>query len=237
MKIWGFQTGPYDGAFAQFAKLQARQVRPRPEHLSWTEAAAVSTSLVSVWRMLVTRARVKAGDRVLIWGASGGTGSFAIQLTRALGAVPIAVTSTEKKAEFCAEMGAEHVLIGGKHDIEAEVRRLTDRRGVDVVFDHMGEATWYTGMECLRWGGTMVICGATEGFMPTIDLRYLWNKQLNILGSHIGTHSDWVECLQLVNQKRIHPPVTEVFPLPEVREAQRRMEERELMGKIAILID
>ncbi len=237
MKIWGFQTGPYDGAFAQYAKLQVQQLHPRPAHLSWEEAAATSTSLVSVWRMLVTRAQVKAGDTVLIWGASGGTGAFAIQLTRTLGAVPIAVTSTDRKAVFCAEMGAEHVLIGGKQDIQAEVRRITAGRGVDVVFDHVGETTWYTGIECLRWGGTLVICGATEGFMPTIDLRYLWNKQLNILGSHIGTHQDWLECLKMIDQRRILPPVTEVFPLEQVPAAQSRMENRELMGKIAITID
>lgn len=234
MKIWGFQTGPYDGAFAELAKVQAAQCQPKPSHLSWTEAAATSTSLLSVWRMLVTRAEVKPGETVMIWGASGGTGSFAIQLTRVLGAVPIAITSSDAKEAFCFEMGAEHVLRTDKQDIRAEIRRLTEREGVDIVFDHVGETVWPISIECLRWGGRLVICGATEGFEPKIDLRFLWNKQLSFLGSHIGTRREWIECLRLVHDRRVHPPVTEVFDLPGVIEAQRRMEERQLMGKLAI---
>lgn len=236
MRIWGFQTGPYDGSFAEYAKVQAQQVLPKPPHLTWSEAAATSTSLLSVWRMLVTRARTRPGDRVLIWGASGGTGSFALQLARAIGAVPIAVTSSEEKERFCREMGADHVILLGRDDVLARVRELTEGRGVDVVFDHVGETVWPTSVESLRWGGTLVICGATEGFEPKIDLRYLWNKQLSFLGSHIGTHREWVECLRLVTERRIHPPVTGCYPLHELALAQREMEERRVMGKLAIQV-
>lgn len=236
MRIWGFQTGPYDGAFAEYAKLQAQQVLPKPANLTWAEAAATSTSLLSVWRMLVTRAQVQAGDTVLIWGASGGTGSFAIQLAKTLGAVPIAVTSSEAKAEFCYQMGASHVLRSDVQDIETEVRRLTDRRGVDVVFDHVGEPVWRTNVECLRWGGKLVICGATEGFQANIDLRYLWNKQLSFLGSHIGTHAEWVTALRSIENGSIRPPVTEIFALEDTHEAHRRMETRSLMGKLVIQV-
>lgn len=236
LMLWGFQTGPYDGAYAEYAKVQAEQVLPKPAHLTWEEAAATTTSLLSVWRMLVTRAQVQPGDQVLIWGASGGTGSFAIQLAKEIGAIPIAVTSSEKKAEWCSKMGATHVLRSDCQDIEAEVSRITDRRGVDVVFDHVGEPVWNTSVECLRWGGKIVICGATEGFQATIDLRYLWNKQLSFLGSHIGTRKEWVQAMKLIEARRIHPPVTEIFDLPGAIEAQRRMENRELMGKLAIRI-
>jgi alcohol dehydrogenase len=234
MRIWGFQTGPYDGSFARYAKVQAAQCQPKPAHQSWVEAASTSTSLLSVYRMLVTRARTVPGDTVLIWGASGGTGSFALKLARLLGAVPIAVTSTEKKAEFCREMGAEHVILHGPQDVLTEVRRITDGKGVDIVFDHVGETVWPISVECLRWGGRLVICGATEGFFPTIDLRYLWNKQLSFLGSHIGTHGEWVECLRLVRERRIGPTVTEVHPLEDLRIAQQHMEGRAVLGKIAI---
>lgn len=237
MRIWGFQTGPYDGSYAQYAKVQAAQCQPKPTHLSWAEAAATSTSLLSVYRMLVTRAQARPGDTVLVWGASGGTGSFALQLCRAMGARAIAVTSTERKAEFCVKMGAEHVILHGPQDVHQEVRALTDGRGVDIVFDHVGETVWPISVECLRWGGRLVICGATEGFTPQIDLRYLWNKQLSFLGSHIGTHAEWVECLRLVHQRKISPPVTEIFPLRELKIAQARMEGRELTGKIAIDTD
>lgn len=236
MKIWGFQTGPLDGSYAQFAKVQVAQVHPKPKQLSWVEAAATTTSLLSVWRMLVTRAQTLPGDRVLIWGASGGTGSFAIQLVRALGAVPIAVTSSRAKAAFCEEMGAEHVLLSNDGDVLAQVRRLTNGVGVDVVFDHVGETTWPISIECLRWGGTLVICGATEGYLAQTDLRYLWNKQLSFLGSHIGTHAEWMQALRLVESGKIRPPVRQVYPLEDLVEAQRAMEARGILGKIAIQV-
>jgi NADPH:quinone reductase-like Zn-dependent oxidoreductase len=236
MQIWGFQTGPFDGSFAQYAKVQQAQVLPKPAHLSWTDAAATTTSLLSVWRMLVTRAKALPGDRVLIWGASGGTGSFALQLTRALGAVPIAVTTSREKALFCEEMGAEHVILSSEQDVLEQVGRLTAGRGVDIVFDHVGQTTWPTSIQCLRWGGTLVICGATEGFVAETDLRYLWNKQLNFLGSHIGTHAEWVQALRLVEQKKIHPPVRAVYALEDLARAQHAMESRALVGKIAIQV-
>ena len=234
MRIWGFQTGPLDGSYAQYAKVQREQIAPRPAHLSWGEAAATSTSLLSVWRMLVTRAQTLPGDTVLIWGASGGTGSYAIQLCHALGAVPVAITSSEEKAEFCREMGAEHVILWGREDVHTRVREITDGKGVDVAFDHVGELSWPISIECLRWGGKLVICGATTGYTPKTDLRYLWNKQLSFLGSHIGTHREWLDCLRLVEQGKIRPPVTHTFPLADLVEAQRLMEERGVMGKIVI---
>ncbi|MCB9913925.1 MAG: zinc-binding dehydrogenase [Planctomycetes bacterium] len=236
MRIWGFQTGPYDGAYAQYAKVQAQQVAPRPTHLTWEEAAATSTSLLSVWRMLVTRAEAKAGDTVLVWGASGGTGSFALQLCRVLGARAIAVTSSDEKEAFCRTQGAEEVLRSDRDDVHRGVRELTGGRGVDIVFDHVGETVWPISVECLAWGGKLVICGATEGFMPHIDLRYLWNKQLSFLGSHIGTHREWMDCLRLVEQRKVHPPVTQTFALPEYAAAMRAMEERRITGKLAIRV-
>jgi alcohol dehydrogenase len=237
MKIWGFQTGPLDGAYAEFAKVQAAQCLPKPQGQSWTEAASTTTSLLSVWRMLVTRAQVKAGDSVLIWGASGGTGSFAVQVAKTLGAVPIAVTSSAEKAGFCESMGARHVIRSDKSDVIQEVKTMTQGRGVDVVFDHVGQTVWPASIESLRWGGKIVICGATEGFEPSIDLRYLWNKQLSFLGSHIGTHGEWVDALRLVEHKQVKVPVSKVFGLRDVPKALQLMESRNLLGKIAIEMD
>jgi NADPH:quinone reductase-like Zn-dependent oxidoreductase len=237
MRIWGFQTGPYQGSYAQYAVIQAAQCQPKPAHLTWEEAAATSTSLLSVWRMLVTRARVVAGEKVLVWGASGGTGTFALLLARTLGAVPLAVTSSDQKEEWCRRQGAAEVIRSDREDVQARVRELTDGRGVDVVFDHVGETVWPISIECLRWGGRLVICGATEGFTPRIDLRYLWNKQLTFLGSHIGTHREWVECLKLVQQRKIAIPVTAVYALEDLAAAQAAMEERRLLGKLAVRIE
>jgi alcohol dehydrogenase len=244
MKIWGFQTGPLDGGYSEYAKLQAAQVWPKPSFLSWHQAAAVTTSFLSSWRMLVTRANTMPGDSVLIWGASGGTGTSAIQIAKHLGAVPIAVTSSSEKARYCEELGARHVIlppVGQRTDPKAfaehvvkEARKLTGGRGVDIVFDHIGETTWPISIECLRWGGKMVICGATEGFQVVIDLRYLWNKQLTLLGSHIGTHREWMQIIRLVERAQILPPVTRAFPLSRLSEAQHLMESRQVMGKIVV---
>jgi NADPH:quinone reductase-like Zn-dependent oxidoreductase len=120
-----------------------------------------------------------------------------------------------------------------RHVID-QVRALTHGRGVDIIFDHVGETTWPISIECLRWGGTLVVCGATEGHQPRIDLRYLWNKQLSFLGSHIGTHAEWMRGVRLVEQGRVRPPVTRVFPLSELAEAQGLMEDRQVMGKVVV---
>jgi crotonyl-CoA carboxylase/reductase len=244
MQIWGFQTGPLDGSYAEYAKVQAAQVWPKPAALSWPEAAAFTTSFLSAWRMLATRVKAGPGDNVLIWGASGGTGSAAIQITTLLGADAIAVTSSSDKADFCEKLGARQVIVPptshrqdpegfGRYIID-QVKRLTRGRGVDIIFDHIGETTWPISMECLRWGGTLVICGATEGHQPRIDLRYLWNKQLSFLGSHIGTHGEWMRGVKLVEQGRLKPPVTRVFALSELIEAQGLMETRQVMGKVVV---
>jgi alcohol dehydrogenase len=244
MKIWGFQTGPLDGSFSEFAKVQAAQVWPKPRHLTWFQAAAMTTSFLSSWRMLVTRAGTMAGDFVLIWGASGGTGSSAIQIARHLGAVPIAVTSSQEKALYCESLGAKHIILppvtlqndpnGFAGYVIKEARRITGGRGVDIVFDHIGETVWPISIESLRWGGKMVVCGATDGFHPVIDLRYLWNKQLSLLGSHIGTHREWMQIIRLVERSQILPQVTRVFPLSELIEAHHLMETRQVMGKIVV---
>lgn len=237
MQVWGFQTGPNRGAFAQYACLPAHNLLPKPAGLSWTDAAATTSALGSVWRMLVTRAKVQPGELVLVFGASGGTGSFAVQLVKAMGGVAIAVTSSEAKAQLCKEAGAEHIIRTDQADVVAEVKRITGRRGVDVVFDHAGANTWQQGIASLVWGGRMVICGATEGFDARIDLRHLWNKQLTLLGSHTFTHAEAVAAWKLIEQGRIKPYVTEVIGLADIADAQRRVAARQTMGKIAVHID
>lgn len=234
MKVWGFQTGPNLGAFGQYARVQAGQCLPKPARLSWTDAAATPSALASVWRMLATRAKVQAGETVLIFGASGGTGSFAVQLVKAMGGVAIAVASSERKEIFCHELGADHVIRSDRQDVVKEVKRITGRRGVDVVFDHAGCNTWELGIASLTWGGRLVICGATEGFDAKVDLRHLWNKQLSLLGSHAATHADFMAALRLVDEGRIRPFVTEVIGLEGIGDAQMRMQNRLTMGKLAV---
>jgi len=236
MQVWGFQTGPLIGGYAQYARLQATQCIPKPPQLSWTDAVAIPGALVSVWRMLVTRAKVQPGEVVLVFGAAGGVGTYAVRLVRAMGGVPIAVGSSERRAELCHALGAAHVVRCDQQDVVKEVLRLTERRGVDVVSDHGGITTWRQGIASLCWGGRIVICGATEGFDADVDLRVLWNKQLSLLGSHVGTHSELLASMALVNSGLIKPCVTEVIGLADLADAQVRMQQRLTMGKIAVEI-
>lgn len=231
-KIWGFQTGPNDGGHAQYARVPAVNIVPKPKNLSFVEAASLPLVLMTAWRMLVSRARVQPGDFVLIWGAAGGLGVMAIQICRLFGARPIAVVSSDEKARKVADLGAEFVINRTKQDVYEEVRRITNRRGVDIVFEHVGQATFPTSIRSLRWGGTLVTCGATSGFEATTDVRFLWNKQLNFLGSHMGNKAELLQALRWAEAGRIRPVIYTVLPLQEVPRGQDLMEKDQVSGKI-----
>lgn len=231
-KIWGFQTGPLDGGHAEYAKVPGVNVIPKPRNLSFVEAASLPLVLMTAWRMLVNRARIRPGDFVLIWGAAGGLGVMAIQICKLFGARAIAVASSDEKLERCAQLGADYLINRTKQDVYEEVRRITDRRGVDVVFEHTGQDTWPTSVRSLKWGGTLVVCGATSGFEAKTDLRFLWNKQLNFLGSHMGSKAELLDALRWVESGHIKPVVGRVLSLKEVPEGQRLMEKGEVVGKV-----
>lgn len=234
-KIWGFQTGPLDGAQAEFAKVPARCLVPKPANLNFVEAASFCVALGTVWRMLVVRAKVKYDDYVLIWGASGGVGSMAIQVCRLLGAHPIAVAGSDEKLKFCKDLGAEYVINRKTQRVLREVMKITNKRGVDVVFEHTGQDTWETGCLALRWGGTIVTCGATSGYKAPLDIRFLWMKQQNYLGSHCCTVSEFAESLKYVERGLIKPVVNEVMPLTEIKKAHEALEKSEVTGKIVLV--
>jgi crotonyl-CoA carboxylase/reductase len=234
-RIWGFQTGPRDGAQAQYGKVPAAHLVPKPPNLTWEEAASMPLVLVTAWRMLVVRARIKPGDFVLIWGGAGGLGTMAIQICRLFNARPIAVVAGEAKAALARKLGAEFVIDRKAQRLVREVQKITDRRGVDIVFEHVGQATWETSILALKWGGTIVVCGATTGFQAPVDLRFLWNKQQNYLGSHFGTTAELVDALQFVRSGAIRPVVMKTFPLAEVAAAHEIMEKDEVMGKLVLV--
>jgi len=236
-KIWGFQTGPLDGGHGEFVKLPAFNVIAKPKALGWEDAASLPLVLLTAWRMLVGRARVQAGEYVLIWGAAGGLGTMALQICRALGARAIAIAGSDEKLELCRRLGAEHLINRKTQDVAEEVRKITNRRGVDVVFEHVGNATWPQSVASLRWGGTLVICGATSGFEAVTDLRFLWNKQMNLLGSHMGNKTDLLEGMRWVESGHIKPVVTQTYPLREAGRAQTLMENSEVMGKFVLVPD
>ncbi len=234
-KIWGFQTGPLDGGYAEFAKLPAFNIVPKPKGLSWEEAGSFALVLLTAWHMLISRARIQAGDYVLVWGAAGGLGTMALQICRAMGARTIAVAGSDEKLELCQRLGAERLINRKTQDVVEEVRKITNRRGVDVVFEHVGNATWPQSVASLKWGGTLVVCGATSGFEAVTDLRFLWNKQMNFLGSHMGNKTDLLEAMRWVESGDIIPVVPHVFPLQEAARAQTLMEENEVMGKMVLV--
>jgi alcohol dehydrogenase len=234
-KIWGFQTGPFDGAHGEYCKVPAVNTLPKPSNLSFEEASTMPLVLVTVWRMLVSRAHIHAGDFVLVWGAAGGLGVMALQIAKLFNAHAIAVASSDDKLELCSRLGAEFLLDRKKHDIFQEVRKITGSRRADIVFEHTGADTWPISMQCLKWGGTLVTCGATSGFDAQLDIRLLWNKQQNYLGSHLGNKGELIDAMRFVASGDIKPVVGKVLPLKEMAKAQDLMETNTIAGKIAIV--
>jgi len=233
--IWGFQTGPNNGSEAEFGKVPARNVLPKPENVTWEGAAAIGSVLVTAWRMLVVRARLRPGDFVLVWGATGGLGTMAIQICRLLGAKSIAVVGSDAKCELAAGLGADYAINRTRQRINREVMRITERRGVDIVFEHTGADTWENSTYCLKWGGTIVTCGATTGFIAPLDIRFLWNKQQNYLGSHFGTTAELADALRFVRSGQIRPVVGEVLPLADIAAGHRLLEQGGVFGKIVLV--
>lgn len=234
-KIWGFQTGPLDGSHAQYCKVPALNTLAKPKQLSFEEAASMPLVLVTAWRMLVTRAQIKAGDFVVVWGAAGGLGVMAVQVARLFNARAIAVASSDEKLELARRLGAEFTVNRKKQDILQEVRRITEGKRADIVFEHIGAETWPVSLQCLKWGGTLVTCGATSGFEATTDIRLLWNKQQNYLGSHLGNKGELIDAMRFVERGLIKPVVDRVMPLKDLARAQQLMESNEVQGKIAIV--
>jgi NADPH:quinone reductase-like Zn-dependent oxidoreductase len=225
-----------DGGCAEYVVAPEVSVLPMPAGLSFEEASAVPLVFVTAWHMLVTRARLQPGEEVLILGAGSGVGSAGIQIAKLLGARVIATAGSRAKLEKARELGADELINHTEQKISEEVRRLTGKRGVDVVFEHVGTATWEQSILSLATAGRLVTCGATTGFAAQLDLRYLFARQLSLLGSYMGSRAELFTVLKLVGDKRLRPVIDRVFPLAEAVEAHRRMEQREQFGKIVLTI-
>ncbi|MCH8086405.1 MAG: zinc-binding dehydrogenase [Chloroflexi bacterium] len=236
-RIWGFQTGPLDGADAEYGRLPEVNLIPKPSQISFEEAATLPLTLMTVWRMLVSRARIQAGDYVLIWGGAGGLGSMAIQVCNLFGARGIAVVGSDKKAKYAKDLGAFETINRNSQSVRDEVKRITNRAGVDIVFEHTGEATWKDSIAALKRGGTLVTCGATSGFIGQTDIRFLWNKQMNFYGSHMGSKGELLQAMKFVHSGQIKPLMSEAFALKDASKAQKLMEDGEVMGKLALVPD
>jgi crotonyl-CoA carboxylase/reductase len=231
-RIWGFQSGPNDGGHSEYVTMPAVNVLPKPSNLSHEEAASMPLVLETAWRMLVSRARVQPGEHVLIWGGVGGLGSMAIQICRMFGANPIPVVGSAQKVAKAEQLGAVNVIDRSSQDVVAEVKAITGKAGADIVFEHSGQETWPTSMAALRWGGRLVVCGASTGFEALTDLRFLWNKQQNLLGSHLSNKAELSAALRAVEAGAIKPVIDRVLPLSDVASGQQLMEDLQVQGKV-----
>ncbi|MGB6874997.1 MAG: zinc-binding dehydrogenase, partial [Candidatus Acidiferrales bacterium] len=225
-----------NGGYAEYVCAPARNAVPIPAGLSFEEAAAIPLVFLTAWHMLVTRAKLQPGEEVLILGGGSGVGTAGIQLAKVLGARVITTVGAEEKVEKLRALGADEVIVHTKQQIRAEVKRLTNNRGVDVVFEHVGEATWPQSVASLAVNGRLVTCGATTGYDAKIDLRFLFSRHLSILGSYMGSKAELFPVLDLVARKKLHPVLDKVFPLAEARAAHERLEHREQFGKIVLKI-
>jgi zinc-binding alcohol dehydrogenase/oxidoreductase len=225
-----------DGTHAELIAVPAGQVYAIPEELSFEEAAAFPLVFETAHRMLVTRARVREGEWVLVWGVGGGVATASLAIAKALGARVLATSSSDAKLERARELGADAVVNHATGDVRAVVKEATGGPGVDVVVEHVGEATWATSLAAVRPRGRVVVCGATTGPNPPAQLHRVWWKQLDVLGSTMGTRADFEAAFELVLSGRARPVVDAVFPLAEAAAAHERLEAGEQLGKIVLRI-
>lgn len=251
-RIWGYETN--FGGLAELALVKANQLMPKAAHLTWAEAASAGLVNSTVYRQLVSHhgAGMKLGDNVLIWGAAGGLGSYAVQYALAGGATPICVISSERKAETCRRMGAEAII-----NREAEgyrfwrdehtqdprewrrfgsrIRELTGGEDVDIVFEHPGQETFGASVYVARRGGTVVTCASTTGYRHQFDNRYLWMNVKRILGSHFANYHEAWQANRLIIRGRIHPTLSTVYPLDDVGQAVDDLHHNRHQGKVGVL--
>lgn len=234
-KDYGIFGEMKDGGCAEYAVVPAANLLRKPASMSFEEAAAWPLAFLTAWHMLVARCALEPGETVLVHAAGSGVGSAAVQIAKLWNARVLATAGSAAKCERAKALGADATIDTSATDWTKEVRRLTDKRGVDVVFEHVGQATWEGSVRSLAWGGRLVTCGATSGFEARFDLRALFFKQLSFLGSTMGSRAELHTILTHIEAGRLRPVVDRVMKLAEVREAHRVMENREQFGKIVLV--
>lgn len=225
-----------DGTFAEAIQVPATQVFPKPAHLGWAEAAALGVNHLTAWRMLFSKARLQPWETVLVFGIGGGVSLAGLQLAKAIGARAIVTSRDAAKLERARALGADHGINGKTQDVAREVLALTGGRGVDVVFENVGEAVWPSAMKSLVRGGRLVTCGATSGDQPAADLRRIFIRQLQILGSTLGTLGEFRDLLGFVERTGLRPVIDSEYPLDQVHAALDRLASGAQFGKVALRI-
>jgi len=225
-----------DGGYAELLAVPGVNIIPKPKDLSWPEAAALPLVTLTAWHMLVTQARVQPGEDVLVHAAGSGVGSLGIQIAKLRGARVIATASSNAKLTKASELGADETVNYTHDDWPREVRKLTGGRGVDVVFEHTGAATWPGSLVSLRKGGRLVTCGATSGFDARTDLRQVFYRHLTILGSMMGSKAELLSAMKFIESGQIRAVVDRTLPLADARKAHELMEDRAQFGKLVLVI-
>jgi alcohol dehydrogenase len=225
------------GGLAELVLGPAENLIPLPDEDRLVAFAALPIAYGTAYRMIATRAKVQAGETVVVHGASGGVGVACVQFSKRLGARVIALTSSEEKAERLRALGADETVNTLEQDFSGAVWKLTGKTGADVVVDYTGKETWPGSIRCTRHGGRIVTCGATTGFDATTDLRYVWRRELDILGSDGWTRQELLDVVGLVAGREIDPVVHGVYPLSQAREAVAQLEERKAFGKVIVVPD
>jgi crotonyl-CoA carboxylase/reductase len=254
-RIWGYETTW--GSFAQFTKVQAQQLLPRPQNLTWEAGASYGLVYFTAYRMLIDQCRLQAGHRVLIWGAAGGLGVFATQLCAAAGAECVGVVSSDEKGKLVMDLGATGYINrneyagmmrrGGETPEEEKARFAESRRfakavkeilgeSPDIVFEHVGKATFPTSVFTVKPFGKVVICAGTTGYNLDFDVRHLWMRQKQIIGSHFANAYESMKANELIEQGRIRPVLWRTLGFEGVPEAHQLMKDNKHLGKIAILV-
>jgi NADPH:quinone reductase-like Zn-dependent oxidoreductase len=226
------------GGYARHTNVPDANLLPFPEPLSFTDAAAIPLVFLTAWQMLVHKAQLRPGQTVLVQAAGSGVSSAAIQIAKhVLGARVIATAGSDAKGARAKELGADEVINYATQDLVAECKRLTGRKGVDAVIEHVGGDVFVKSVLATTWGGRVVTCGATAGFTPTIDLRQIFFRQVEVLGSTMGSKADLFDVLDHVKAGKLRPVVDRVLPLWEGAEAHRVLEERKAFGKVVLSVD
>ena len=230
--IWGFQTGPLWGGFAQYTHLPEVNVAKLPENVSFEDAAAISMVGMTAWHMLVGRARIIPGQTVLIMGGTSGVGMMGIQIAKLYNCNVIATAGNQQKMDKCLELGADNVVNHREADWYKKVREITKKEGVDVVFEHIGKNVFPQEVSLLKMGGTLVATGATTGYDSTLDLRYLFFKGTNLLGSTQGTKAELEQVIYWLDKNKIKPLIATTLPFSNMVEGHVMMAGAEQIGKI-----
>ncbi len=225
-----------NGGLAEYVVAPARNAIPLPDDIGYVAAAALPMAFGTAWRMVITRGELRAGEKVLILGASGGVGTAAVQIARLAGAYVYATTGSERKRDALLRLGADEVINYEEVPFEEEVWSRTGKRGVDLVVEGTGKATWRGSLRSVRKGGRIVTCGATTGHDPRTDIRYIWTREITIRGSDGWVRDELETVLSLCFAGELEPVIDRVVPLEEIAAAERAMEDRELVGKIVVAV-